>query len=201
MLGLAVVLVASAPVLAAPTTVAWDCQARPPIGAPQQLALATDVEGTAPATVAAGGALEIVLAAQPLTVPATANGIAVATLKDIKLKAPVPAGTTLRGATLTGGSGLGTAKPTVAAASGFVTLTVPGPVAGGAVIQLPAVHLALTATGAAGGTITSAVAGTSYTDPGLTFTANVKIFIGTLPVPASCFASPNPTLTTTTITA
>jgi dehydratase len=198
-LGIAAVLAGAAPAVAAPTTVPWDCQARPPIGGPQQLNLPTDVDGTAPATVASGGALEIVLTPQPLTVPTTANGFAVASLKDVTLKAPIPANSTLSGVTLTGGSGLGTAPPKVAVAGGFATLTVPGPLAGGAVIQLPAIHLALTATGAAGSTITSTVAGTSYTDPGLTFTANVKIFFGTIPVPGSCYAHPVPTLTSTTI--
>jgi len=75
-----------------------------------------------------------------------------------------------------------------------VVLTIPGPITGGSSFTPPAVTINVTAN--AVGSITSKYAGTSYTDPGMTFTTNTSI--GN--VATACFASPNPTLTTTTVT-
>jgi dehydratase len=204
-LGLAAALAAISPAnaaaLADPVPVVWDCQARPPIGDPQQVVLDAAITGTAPASVAPGSDFDVTLEPQPTTVPATANGFPVNFLKDLQLRTPVPAGTTLRGVTLSGGSNLGTGIPTVAEANGIVTLTVPGPLLGGTDIQEPAIHLALTATAAAGAAITTSLAGSSYTDPGLSYTANVQTVFGAFDVPATCFATPNVVLTTTTVTA
>ncbi|WP_370643613.1 hypothetical protein [Amycolatopsis sp. DSM 110486] len=54
------------PALAA-TTVSFDCQADAPIVGPQQVSLTQDADVTAPATVAPGGALDVVVdpAARP----------------------------------------------------------------------------------------------------------------------------------------
>ncbi len=134
-----------------------------------------------------------------MTVPTTAGGYSVNNLRGLLLKVPVPQGATVDAATLTGGSNLGTDTPTVSQADGVVTVTVPGPLAGGATFQLPALHLTLTATGAAGTTIDTRLAGTGYDDPGLTFTANVKVGFFPVNVPTSCFANPSPTFTSTTI--
>ena len=188
-------------VAAEPADVSWNCEARPPIGAPQYLTLGAAVEAVAPATVAPGQAFEISLTPQPATVPATANGFPVNNLANLQLRVPVPAGTTLTGVTLTGGVNLGDAVPAVAEAGGVVTLTVPGPLAGGSAIQLPAIHLALTATGEAGTAVTTRLAGTSYADPGLTYVANVKTIFGNFDVPAGCFADPSPVLSSTAIQA
>ncbi len=179
--------------------VTFDCQARPPIGSPQQLTLSTSIQADAPETVAAGGTFEATLAPDPMTVPTTAGGYSVNNLRGLLLKVPVPQGATVDAATLTGGSNLGTDTPTVSQADGVVTVTVPGPLAGGATFQLPALHLTLTATGAAGTTIDTRLAGTGYDDPGLTFTANVKVGFFPVNVPTSCFANPSPTFTSTTI--
>ena len=53
-----------------------------------------------------------------------------------------------------------------------MTATVPGPIAGGSTFTLPTLTLNLTA-GSSGSTTPGALAGTSYSDPGLTFTAVV----------------------------
>jgi len=51
------------------------------------------------------------------------------------------------------------------------------------------------------GSVTSNYAGTSYTDPGMTFTTTVNApIIGQTDVPTACYPSPSPTLTTTTVT-
>ncbi|BFU45342.1 cyclodehydratase [Krasilnikovia sp. MM14-A1004] len=199
-LGVVAALTVSAPASADPVAVTWDCQAQPPVGGPQQLNLDTPITGSAPASVATGSDFEIAAESAPLTIPTSAGGNTIRYLKNLQVRTPVPAGTALRGVTLTGGSNLGTGVPSTSVANGVVTLTVPGPVTAGATIQLPTIHLAVTATAPAGATITSTVAGTSYADPGLTFTANVKILFGGIDVPARCYTAPSPVLTSTAVT-
>jgi dehydratase len=183
---------------AVPVPVNLDCQAKPPIGAPQQMAMKSTVDAEAPATVAAATDYETTFAPEPILVPADASGNKVNNLHNLKLIVGVPAGATYKNATITGGSNLGTGIPSVAQANGLVTVTVPGPLAGGSTITLPVLHLTLTS-GATGTVITTKLAGSSYTDPGMAFIANVQSVIGALDVPANCFGNPNPTLTTTTV--
>jgi dehydratase len=185
----------------AATTVptSFDCQARPPIGSPERLTLPASVQADAPATVTVGQTFEVTLAPDPMTVPADAGGNTVNNLRNLALKVPVPAGSTYQSAALTGGSNLGSGTPTVSQAGNVVAVTVPGPIKGGATMQLPALHLTLTASGAPDTTIETHVAGASYDNPGLTFTANVTVGFLTLNVPTSCFANPSPMFTSTTI--
>jgi dehydratase len=186
---------------AAPVPVALDCQGKPPIGAPQQIPLQTSIDATAPATAAAGQTFEATLAPEPMTVPAEAGGFRVNNLRNLTMRVPVPQGATFASATLTGGSNLGTGIPTVSQADNVVTVTVPGLLTGGSTIQLPVLHLNLTASGAPGTTIATKLAGTSYDDPGLTFMVNVQAGIFPVDVPTTCFGNPTPNFTSTTITA
>jgi dehydratase len=149
--------------------------------------------------VTAGATFQVTLAPDPMTVPPEAGGYAVDKLTKLALKVPVPQGSTYQSATLTGGSGLGNGTPTVTQSGGVVTIGIPGPIAGGATFQLPALHLTLTASGAAGTTVESKVSGASYDDPGLTFIATVKVGIFPIDVPTSCFPNPSPVLTSTAI--
>jgi dehydratase len=198
-LALTVMLAVASPAAAATVAVTLDCQATPPIGAPQQLTLDIAVQADAPATTAPASTFEATLAPDPTTVPAEAGGYAVNNLRNLALRIPVPAGATYQSATLTGGSNLGTGIPSVAQANNLVTVTVPGPLTGGSTFQLPALHLKLTASGAAGSTIDTHLAGTGYPDPGMTFTANVQAGPFPVDVPTSCYPKPSPTLTSTTI--
>ena len=200
-MALTITLVAASPAAAATVPVAWDCQATPPIGAPQQLILDTTVQADAPAATAAGSTFEATLAPDPTAVPSEAGGYAINNLRNLTLRMPVPAGSTYQSVTITGGSNLGTGIPSVAQANNVVTLTVPGPLSAGTTFQLPAVHLNLTASGAAGSTIDTRLAGTSHTDPGMAFTANVQVGPFPIDVPTACFANPSPTLSSTTINA
>jgi dehydratase len=200
--GLALVAVLAVPAGANAATavpVTFDCQARPPIGAAQQLTLDSTVQTTARASTTPGGALLVILAAEPMTVPATAAGYDVEKISNLVLKLPVPKGTAYQGSKLLGGSGLGPKAPSVRQSNGVINLIVPGPIAGGATFQLPAVHLALRVTGAAGTTVDSRIGGTSYVDPGLLFVARVKVGVFGVDVPTSCFPNPSPTLTSTKI--
>jgi dehydratase len=181
----------------AATTVNLDCQANAPIVGPQQLNLSQDATVTAPATVAPGGSLQVVVAPAPTTVPTTVSGYTVKQLTGFALKVLVPANSTYVSATLSGGSGLGSTPPTIAVSGGVATISFPGPIAGGATFQFPTVTIALTA--AASGSIETHLGGTSYTDPGLTFTAVVSSIIGDISAPTACFPNPSPVFSTTTI--
>lgn len=184
-----------APTAAAATDIVYDCRGNTPFGA-EYMTLNQTVDATAPATVAPGGALDIVVDPAPNQVPTEAAGYTVREVRNFTLKVPVPTNSTLRGVTLTGGSGLGS-TPTWSQSGGVVTVSFAGPIAGGATFELPTITAHLTA--GASGAIQSTLYGTSYDNPGLTFTAVVSTFIGNVSVPTSCFPNPNPVLTSTTI--
>jgi dehydratase len=177
-------------------TVTYDVQSTA-AGQTVNSTLSVGVDTTAPATVAPGSAVSVVLAPQPLTVPSSAGGHTINQIQNIALKIPVPTNSTFVSATLSGGAGLGSAAPSVAQSGGVVTVTVPGPIAGGATFTLPTLTLGLTA--GSSGTITTQLAGTSFSDPGLTFTAVVSVLGFPVNAPSNGFPNPNPVLATTTI--
>lgn len=191
----------ASPASAATVPVTFNCEAHPPVGSPTQFTLDSTIQADAPANVAAGATFDVTLAPDAMVVPTQTAGYSVNELKDLTLLIPVPQNATYQAATLTGGSNLGKGTPTVSEADNVVTVTVPGPLAGGSTVQLPVLHLTLVASGAAGTTIETHLAGTSYIDPGLRFTANVQVSFFTVDVPTSCFANPSPTFTSTTIDA
>jgi dehydratase len=181
---------------AAPTDINYDCQADTPLGA-QNATLTQTVDASAPATVAPGGALDVVVDPAPSTVPTEVAGFEVKEVKGFALKVPVPANSTLTGVDLTGGSGLGDTPPAWSESGGVVTVTWAGPMPGGSTFEIPTVTAHLTA--GASGSIDANLYGTSYDDAGLTFTTVVSSFLGDISAPTSCFPNPNPILTTTTI--
>lgn len=199
--GAAVAAAVAASVVVLPGTasaaadIVYDCQADTPLGT-ESLSLNQTVDATAPASVAPGGALDIVVDPAPNQVPSEAAGYTVKNVNTFTLKVPVPANATLTGVDLTGGSGLGS-DPTWTEANGVVTVSFAGPIAGGATFELPTITAHLTA--GASGAIESKLYGSSYDDPGLTFTAVVGTIIGDISAPTSCFPNPNPVLTSTTI--
>lgn len=193
----AVLPIALAAPASAATTVTFDCQANAPIVGPQKVALNQDAAVTAPATVAPGAAFDVVIDPAPNTVPSTVSGNKVKNINTFALKIPIPANSSYVGADLAGGSGLGSTPPTISVANGVATLSFPGPIAGGATFELPTVTAHLTA--GQSGTIQARLAGTSYSDPGLTFKAVAGTIIGDLTAPTACFPNPSPVFTTTTI--
>ncbi|MFG1641007.1 cyclase [Amycolatopsis sp. NPDC049252] len=190
-------LALAVPAQAATTTIAFDCQADAPIIGPQQVSLNQDADVTAPATVAPGGAFDVVIDPAPNEVPGEVSGNTVKNINTFALKFPIPANSTFVSADLAGGSGLGATAPTIAVANGVATLSFPGPIAGGATFELPTITAHLTA--GASGTIETKLSGTGYSDPGLTFKAVAGTIIGDLTAPTSCFPNPSPVFTTTTI--
>jgi dehydratase len=192
----AAVLALAQPASAAVHDITYDCQADTPLGT-ENLSLNQTVDATAPATVAPGGALDVVVDPAPNQVPSEAAGYEVKEVHTFTLKVPVPTNSTLTGVDLTGGSGLGPNPPAWSEDGGIVTVTFSGPIAGGATFELPTITAHLTA--GASGAIDSSLYGSSYEDAGLTFTAVVSTFIGDISAPASCFPNPNPVLTSTAI--
>ncbi|MFE0512936.1 cyclase [Streptomyces sp. NPDC058964] len=196
--GLALACLIASPASAAETNLDMHCQATPPIGSAQTFDLSAGVDATAPDTVASGSSFSVTLATQSMTVPGSVSGYTVKSIKNITLKAPVPANATLTGTHLSGGSGTGSGTPSVSVTGGQIVMSVPGPIGGGQTFTLPALTLDLTA-GASGGTVDTQLAGSGFGSPGLTFTASVPILFVTVSVPTSCYPSPNPVLTSTTI--
>ncbi|OZM74278.1 cyclase [Amycolatopsis antarctica] len=175
--------------------ITFDCQADAPIVGPQQTTLTQGTDITAPATVAPGGAFDVVIDPTATTVPANVNGFTVKQIKDVALQIPIPANSTFVSADLTGGSGLGS-EPSIDVEGSVATLSFAGPVAGGAEFELPTVTAHLTA--GESGTIETKLGGTSYEDPGLTLTTVVNQLVD-IEAPTACFPDPSPVFTTTTI--
>jgi dehydratase len=166
------------------------------LGQTAELDLTQGIDSTAPATVAPGGALQVVIDPAPNTVPATGGGYTIREINTVVLKLPVPANSTFVSASLSGGAGLGATPPTVGLEGTNVVLKVAGPLAGGASFELPTVTLNLTA--GASGTIETKLGGTSHSAPGLTFNA-VVVVVFPVTAPATAYPDPNPVLTSTTI--
>ncbi|MDH6125344.1 cyclase [Kitasatospora sp. GP82] len=184
------------PASAADTSVDLACQATPPIGSAQTFSLHAGVNATAPGTVASGSQFSVTLAPDPLAVPTSVSGYTLKSISDIQLTVPVPANTTLIDESIAGGSDPGSASVTVN--GGNVIVTVTGPIAGGSTFTLPALTLDLTA-GASGSTVQTALGGTSYSSPGLTFTASVPVGFFNVDVPTACFPSSNEILSSTSV--
>lgn len=178
-------------------TITYQCQASA-VGTTSTFTLNQGLTASAPDTVAAGAQASGTLAPAPNTVPTSAAGYTVQKIRNLVLTAPVPANSSYVSATLSGGSGLNS-TPTIAQSNGTITLTVPGPIAGGASFQLPTITLTLKATGSSGATIQTQLGGTSYSSPGLTFTATILVLGFPTDAPSKCYPNPNPVLTTTTI--
>ncbi|MEV4317913.1 cyclase [Actinocrispum sp. NPDC049592] len=166
------------------------------LGQTADLTLDQGVDASAPATVAPGGALKVVIDPAPNTVPATGGGYTIREINTVALKLPVPANSTFVSASLSGGSGLGSTPPTVSKVGNDVVLSVKGPLKGGAAFELPTVTVNLTA--GSSGTIQTKLGGTSYDAPGLTFNA-VVVVIFPITAPAKAYPDPSPVLTSTTI--
>jgi dehydratase len=154
----------------------------------------------APRTVAAGSDFVVEITPDPVQVPTSGGGYSIGSLSNLKVSLAVPAGATFVSATLSGGSNLGSGTPTVSQSGGKVTLTVPGPLSPGTTVILPKLSITFMATGGPGTLIESKFAGTSYSNPGLTFTVAVTgTPIGTITATSNCYAQPNPVLATTEV--
>ena len=154
----------------------------------------------APNSVGAGQDFTVEITPDPIEVPSSAGGYGIGSLTNLKVSLAVPAGAAFVGATMSGGSNLGSGTPTVGQSGGKVTLTVPGPLAPGSTAVLPKLNLTFAAIAGPGSLIESKFAGNSYSNPGVTFTVAVTgTPIGTITATSNCYASPNPILATTEV--
>lgn len=181
---------------AASTAVTYDCQASA-VGQTGTFTVNASVTASAPSTVAADSALAITESVGSITVPTSADGYTVKQIKGIKLEVPVPANSTYDSASLAGGSNYGSGTPSVSEASGVITISIPGPISAGTTFTLPTLTLNLTS--GSSGTITSSLSGTSYSSPGLTFTAVLSVIGISVNASAVGYPSTTPSLTSTTI--
>src|SRR5690349_2406720 len=111
-LALGAALLVAGPAAAEPQTIDYPCQASTAFG-PIATTFDQEVEAAAPATVAPGGDLAVVVTTSPDQVPATVSGFPVIELRDFRLVFPIPANSTFVSAELSGGAGLGDAVPVV----------------------------------------------------------------------------------------
>jgi PKD repeat protein len=190
----------TAPPAAVRTAVAMTCSTSA-AGQTSIDANATGASVLAPATVAAGSQFQVELTPDPMSVPTSGGGYPIGFISNVRYSYVVPAGATFVGATVSGGSNLGSGTPSVALNAGKVTLTVPGNLAAGTTANFPTVTATFTATGAAGSTIETRYAGSSYNDPGLIFQTRVNNvpLLGSVTSTSNCYAPVNPVLSTTTI--
>lgn len=187
-LALAPVLVLTPTASATPVDVNFDCTGSSPIGE-EKFTLKQGEEVTAPATVAPGGALDVVIDPAPNSVPSEVNGYKVNQVQGTDLRFPVPANSTFVSADLQGGSGIGP-NPTVKAEGNMITVHMDGPIKGGAPFEVPTINLHLKA--GQSGAVETKLQGTS-------FNASVSSALGDVNVPTKCVPKPNPALATTAI--
>jgi len=167
------------------------------LGQVQTSTLDSAITSVAPDKAAPGSTFSWSLTPDPMPIPSSAGGQTIQNLSNVRIRIPVPAGSTFASATLSGGSNLGSGTPTVTQSAGVITLTVPGPLAAGTTAVLPTVNVNLQASGSTGTVLNAILAGNSYANPGITFT--VKIVLFGLSVSTNCFVSPSPVFATTTI--
>ena len=192
----ATALLAAAPASAAEQAINYDCQATTGFGN-TPASFERTVDATAPETVAVGDEFTVSLSSAPATVPTTAAGLPVNSVRNFRATYPVPAHTTLVSASLSGGEGLG-GEPVVSVAGSSVIVTLDSTIPGGATYTMPTLTLTLQAVEE--GTVEVQLGGTSYADPGLFFITQVDLLGSALDAWTSCFPSPNPVLASTTIT-
>lgn len=192
------------PAGAAAISLNLSCQSATPIGT----IATTQVIGfdaSAPPAVQPDQGVPIDIVFPAATVSSSQNGGAarVDYIKDLSYRIDVPGNSQYVSGSLSGGFNYGAGTPSVSlqgsATSGSIRYVIPGPIATDEEFQIPALHLTLRATGAAGSTIRTQLGGTSLANPGFTTTAHVTSpFSGD--AATSCFEpAPKTIWTTTTI--
>ncbi|PXX71641.1 dehydratase [Nocardia tenerifensis] len=192
-LALAPAALLAGPAAADPVTVNFKCQAKPPIGAPQESTMTMQVTGTAPASAPPGSAVAIKLVPGQGQIPSDQGGYKINYVRDLTLTAPFPANSTFVSASLSGG----TVRATIDTGSGKAVIKVTDRLPGGSTFTLPTIGVNVKAGNS--GSITTTLSGTSYTDPGLTMVVNAQAGPFPVNVPVSCYPSPAPIFTTTVI--
>ncbi|MDW8805239.1 hypothetical protein P1P68_10710 [Streptomyces scabiei] len=154
------VMAASGSAVAAPATVPFLCRV-PENGVWTEYGSNRVFDVTAPATVSAHQKFTVKYAQGSFTLnPAYQKEV-----RDIAVKINQPAGARLVSLKLTGGSNLGTSTLSVVSVNNQLTLRAGGPFYGGSTFELPVIEAVYSAP--AGGTLTTSVGGTGFSDTGL----------------------------------
>ncbi len=189
---------AAAPPAVTTTPVSFACRADPPF----ESVLFTQnqtITANVPSSVSRGASFSGTGSSAPFVVPTEVNGIANRELRDFTLTMVMSGSATVTGATISGGVNIGPGTPSVSSTSTSVTLVVPGPLAAGSTVTLPRVRINARASNRSG-VVRLKVAGTDYTDPGLKVTSVVPLDPDPpIIAPSSCYPSPSPVLSTTTV--
>jgi len=118
--------------------------------------------------------------------PATTNASYIASIKDVQVVYRLPDNAVVIGLSLSGGSGLGPGTPWVTIAGKQLTITAPGPIAGGTTYDFPKLDLKLF--GLAPGDATIGTGGSSFEQPSF---AHQRLGVGeTEWGPVQCYADP-----------
>jgi dehydratase len=185
------------PASAASTSLTYDLESTA-VGQTVDSTIPATVSATSsPASVAAGGAVTVTLNTGSLTVPASASGYTITNINSIQLDITDPTNSTFVSCSLSGGSGLGSGTNTCTNSGGVVVVSIPGPISGGATATLPTLTVNVTA--GSSGSIDTQLAGTSYSSPGLTFTAVISVLGIGVNAPTTGYPTPSPVLASTTI--
>ena len=180
------------------TTVVFNCQATP--GGTDPDGLQPTYQVTAPQAVKPGAEYDMVVVPQVFTLNASSSGGTVTQLTNMVWRVEVPANATILSHSIAGWANVGAGTPTSTVSSGIISVTIPGPILPGNPATLPTITVRLQATGALGSRIEPRIAGTSYGNPGVSFTARVDLgWLGTVDSALKCFPSPSPTLHSTLI--
>ncbi len=168
-----------------------DCQA---LGA-VQVDVAAGITVDAPATVEQGDHFTIDYVIDQTTIPSYSDPATISAVGDWLWRFPVPTNATFVGASLSGGQGY-SGEATVAENMGYIEFAIPGSALATVTVDHPVISVELTASGPSGVDIESSIAGTSYAEPGMSFTSATNFgSIGTV-----CFPyAPAPVFSTTQI--
>jgi len=160
------------------------------LGVTQTVGKNDNVDVTAPASVPSGGWFVVTLAPEPEMAPGNMGMFTVVDIRNVTQRITL-VNATLKGLTLSGGSAnVGTTSVTISGS--VISVTVSGPIPGGASFTLPALALSLTA-GVAG-----MPALVELTGHDLTFTTVVRSGTFAINAPTSCVPVPDPTILSST---
>ncbi len=123
------------------------------LGANYTFPQSASVNVDAPSSVTAGQTFDATVAPGTFNIPTAVQGYALQSLTGFTIRFPLSPNVQLIDSVMSAGINMGPGYPSVKLESGNLVYRVPGPLAPGAVVQMPKVRLTLKAVGAPGSTI------------------------------------------------
>jgi hypothetical protein len=125
----------------------------PVLGTTYTFPQSASVNVEAPATVAQGSTFDMMVAPGVFQVPTAVQGFNLVNLTNFTIRFPLSPNVTLVDTVMSAGINMGPGYPSVTKVGTDLIYKVPGPLAPGALVQLPKVRLTVTASGPVGSTI------------------------------------------------